>query len=76
MCIYDNEKIYDVELPLPKFKKYDEVLYKGVHTEICSSDIRYSNNEQGILCPWYYVPILVDDAICIELIPETDLIKF
>lgn len=76
MCICDNEKIYDFELPLPKFKKFDEVLYKGVHTEISSNYLHYSYNEEGIMCPWYYVPILVDDAICIELIPETDLIKF
>ena len=33
-------------------------------------------SDDDVMCPWYYVPTLLDNFIYIELVPETDLTKF
>ncbi|MCX8580103.1 hypothetical protein J3U18_00145 [Gilliamella sp. B3482] len=73
---YWEDKIYDVDLPIPKFNQFDPVLYDGIRTEIADSANYYAFNDDGVMCPWYYVPTLLDNYIYIELVPETDLTKF
>lgn len=69
-------KLCDVVLPPPKFNQFDPVLYNGIRTEIADSANYYAFNDDGVMCPWYYVPTLLDDFICIELVPENDLTEF
>ena len=73
---YGEDTIYDVDLPIPKFNQFDPVLYDGIRTEIADSANYYAFNDDGVMCPWYYVPTLIDDFIYINLVPETDLTEF
>ena len=68
-----SEKVYDVDLPLPKFGLFDSVLYDGMRTEIANNDVCYAYDESGIMCPWYHIPVFIDGFISIQLVPETDL---
>lgn len=71
----EANKPRDVELPPPKFNQFEPVLYNGIRTEIANSANYYAFNDD-VMCPWYYVPTLLDNFIYIELVPETDLTKF
>lgn len=71
-----EDKIYDADLPIPKFNQFDPVLYNGIRTEIANSANYYALNDNDVMCAWYYVPILLNGFIYIELVPETDLTKF
>ena len=73
---YGEDMIYDVDLPIPKFNQFDPVLYNGIRTEIAYRTNYYAFNDDGVMCPWYYVPTLLDDFICIKPVPETDLTIF
>lgn len=68
-----SEKVYDVDLPLPKFSLFDPVFYDDIRTEIANDCIYHAYNELGVMCPWYHIPILMDGFISIQLVPETDL---
>lgn len=73
---YGEDTIYDVDLPIPKFNQFAPVLYNGIRTEIADSTNYYEFNDDGVMCPCYYVPTLLDDFIYIKLVPETDLTEF
>lgn len=68
-----SEKVYDVDLPIPKFSLFDPVLYNGMRTEIANDCIYHAYNELDVMCPWYHVPVFMGDFISIQLVPETDL---
>ncbi|MWN30972.1 MULTISPECIES: hypothetical protein [unclassified Gilliamella] len=68
-----SEKVYDVDLPSPKFGMFDPVFYDGMRTEIANNNFYYAYDESGVMCPWYYIPIFMDGFISIQLVPETDL---
>jgi hypothetical protein len=65
----------NAELSVPKFQMHDPVIFNGMRTEIASDNTYYARDGNGIMCYWYYVPILIDDFISIQLVPETDLEK-
>lgn len=68
-----GEKVYDVDLPPPKFGMFDPVFYDGMKTEIANNDIYYAYDKSGVMCPWYHIPIFMNGFISIQLVPETDL---
>jgi hypothetical protein len=64
------------ELPTPKFRMYDPVILNGTRAEIATDSIYYARNDNGVMCYWYYVQMLIDDFISIQLVAETDLEKW